>query len=54
MALLSRRLATIDVNAPLPADLGTGERGAPDTAALEALCDDLKFGPMTRRRLFSA
>ena len=54
MALLSRRLATIDVNAPLPADLGTGERGVPDATALEALCEDLRFGPMTRRRLFSA
>lgn len=54
IALLSRRLATIDVNAPLPADLGSAERGAPDPAALEALAEDLRFGPMTRRRLMSA
>lgn len=54
VALLSRRLATIDVAAPLPPDLGTAERRAPDAAALEALCEDLRFGPMTRRRLMSA
>ncbi|MFY2765478.1 5'-3' exonuclease [Arenimonas sp. MALMAid1274] len=54
IALLSRRLATIDVNAPLPADFGTAERRASDVAGLEALCEDLRFGPMTRRRLFSA
>jgi 5'-3' exonuclease len=54
IALLSRRLATIDVNAPLPADLGSAERRAPDTAALEAIAEDLRFGPMTRRRLLSA
>ncbi|MBW8312016.1 MAG: hypothetical protein K0M64_08250 [Rhizobium sp.] len=54
IALLSRRLATIDVAAPLPPGLGTAERRAPDAAALEALCEDLRFGPMTRRRLMSA
>ena len=54
MAMLSRRLATIDVNAPLPAGLGSAERRAPDAAALEALAEDLRFGPMTRRRLMSA
>jgi 5'-3' exonuclease len=54
IALLSRRLATIDVNAPLPADFGGAERRAPEVAALEALAEDLRFGPMTRRRLMSA
>lgn len=54
LALLSRRLATIDTAAPLPADLGLAERRAPDVAALEALADDLRFGPITRRRLFAA
>jgi 5'-3' exonuclease len=54
VALLSRRLATIDVAAPLPPDLGTAERRAPDAAALDALCEDLRYGPMTRRRLMSA
>ena len=53
-ALLSRRLATIDVGAPLPADLGTAERGPADAAALDALCEELRFGPMTRRRMLSA
>jgi DNA polymerase I len=54
LALLSRQLATIDVNAPLPDDFGTAERRPPDTAALETLCEALRFGPMTRRRLLSA
>jgi 5'-3' exonuclease len=54
LALLSRRLATIDVDAPLPSDLGTAERGTADAAALEALCEDLRFGPLTRRRMLSA
>lgn len=54
IALLSRRLATIDRGAPLPADFGGAERRDPDAAALEALCEDLRFGPLTRRRLLSA
>lgn len=54
IALLSRQLATIDVSAPLPPDLGDGTRRASDAAALESLCEDLRFGPMTRRRLTSA
>jgi DNA polymerase-1 len=54
IALLSRHLATIDVNAPLPPDFGTAERRPPNTTGLEAICEDLRFGPMTRRRLLSA
>lgn len=54
IALLSRRLATIDVNAPLPPDLGLADRRPADAGALDALCEDLRFGPMTRRRLVSA
>jgi len=54
IALLSRQLATIDRAAPLPGDFGGAERRAPDAAALEALCEDLRFGPLTRRRLLSA
>ena len=54
LALLSRRLATIDCCAPLPADLGHAERGAADAAAREALCEDLRFGPMTRRRMLES
>ena len=53
-ALLSRRLATIDVNAPLPADFGTAERRPANTAGLEAIYEDLRFGPLTRRRLLGA
>ena len=51
IALLSRRLATIACDAPLPGDFGSGERRSVDTAALEALYERLRFGPMTRRRL---
>ncbi|MFA6987096.1 MAG: 5'-3' exonuclease H3TH domain-containing protein [Arenimonas sp.] len=54
IALLSRRLATIACDAPLPADFGTGERRAADGSALDGLFEQLRFGPMTRRRLQSA
>ncbi|MEO7252601.1 MAG: 5'-3' exonuclease H3TH domain-containing protein, partial [Arenimonas sp.] len=54
VALLSRRLATIACDAPLPDDFGSGERQAVDSFALEALFEQLRFGPMTRRRLQSA
>lgn len=51
LALLSRRLATIACDAPLPDDLGCGERRNVDGGALEALVEQLRFGPLTRRRL---
>ena len=54
VALLSRRLATIACDAPLPEDFGSGERRATDNVALEALFEQLRFGPMTRRRLQTA
>lgn len=54
IALLSRQLATIDTGAPLPDDLGLAERRPPDPAALDELCERLRFGPLTRRRLQSA
>ena len=54
IALLSRRLATIDTGAPLPDDLGLAERRPSDAAALDELCERLRFGPLTRRRLQSA
>lgn len=54
LALLSRRLATIDCQAPLPADFGCGERGDANLPALEALLDQVRFGPLTRRRLQTA
>jgi len=53
IALLSRRLATIATDAPLPADLGLCERRDPDKSALEAICDQLRFGPLSRRRLLA-
>jgi DNA polymerase-1 len=54
VALLSRRLATIVCDAPLPEDFGSGERLRVDVEALEALSEQLRFGPLTRRRLQSA
>jgi len=51
IALLSRRLATIARDAPLPEDFGTGERRPADVAALDDLSERLRFGPITRRRL---
>jgi DNA polymerase-1 len=49
-ALLSRRLATIALDAPLAAEVGDAQRGAADRATLETLMERLKFGPITRRR----
>lgn len=54
LALLSRRLATIACDAPLPDDFGSGERRAVDADALTALIEQLRFGPLTRRRLQTA
>jgi DNA polymerase-1 len=51
MALLCRQLATIAVDAPLPADFRDGRRGAHDDVALQILFDRLRIGPMTRRRV---
>jgi 5'-3' exonuclease len=53
-ALLSRRLATIACDAPLPEDFDAGARRAVDVAALEQLQERLRFGPLTRRRLQNA
>ncbi len=54
IALLSRRLATIACDAPLPDDFISGERRPVDAAALAAMVEQLRFGPLTRRRLQSA
>jgi 5'-3' exonuclease len=51
-ALLWRRLTTIALDAPLEA--GHFERGNPDPQMLATLCEALRFGPMTRRRLHAA
>ena len=50
-ALLSRQLATIALDAPLPENFDDARRRAPDRAALDPLLDALRFGPMTRRRM---
>lgn len=49
-ALLSRRLATIATDAPLPSGLGEARRGSVDGTALRDLLEKLRVGPMTRRR----
>ena len=51
-ALLWRQLTTIALDAPLEHRDFT--RGAADAAALVSLCEDLRFGPLTRRRLQDA
>ena len=50
--LLWRQLTTIALDAPLPHD-DFGRRPA-DAVNLSALCEALRFGPMTRRRLHEA
>jgi 5'-3' exonuclease len=54
IALLSRRLATIACDAPLPADFDQARRRDIDRPALDALIEHLRFGPLTRRRLLEA
>jgi 5'-3' exonuclease len=49
-ALLCRQLTTIACDAPLGHD-GDFSRNGADPAALLALCEALRFGPLTRRRL---
>ncbi len=53
-ALLCRQLATIVCDAPLPEDFADGARQAITESALDALCEQLRIGPMTRRRLYAA
>ena len=48
-ALLWRQLTTIALDAPLSQD--AFHRGQADGAALIGLCESLRFGPLTRRRL---
>ena len=51
IALLSRSLATIATDAPLPGSLGDASRRAVDEPRIDALMDQLRMGPMTRRRV---
>lgn len=53
-ALLFRRLTTITCDIPLDDSATQFYRGNAEASALGALCDTLKFGPMTRRRLYTA
>lgn len=50
IALLSRQLATIALDAPLPPSFSDGRRRPVDMVALQPLFEQLRFGPMTRRR----
>ncbi|WP_407354240.1 5'-3' exonuclease H3TH domain-containing protein [Luteimonas sp. R10] len=53
-ALLCRQLATIALDVPLAEAMPPFLRAAADAAALLALCEALRFGPLTRRRLHAA
>jgi len=51
LALLSRQLATIALDAPLDYADGQFLRRRADAEGLLSLCEQLRFGPLTRRRL---
>lgn len=53
-ALLCRRLTTISLAAPLGDAAPAFPRAAADAEALADLCERLRFGPLTRRRLHAA
>lgn len=53
-ALLCRQLTTIALDAPLGETSLHFARGNADAAILGSLCDALRFGPMTRRRLYQS
>jgi 5'-3' exonuclease len=53
-ALLCRQLTTIALDAPLDGAAAHFVRGKGDGPSLTALCESLRFGPMTRRRLHEA
>ena len=49
-ALLSRTLSLIALDAPVPPQAEHLRWGRPDLTALDVLCEQLKFGPLTRSR----
>jgi len=51
IALLCLQLATIALDAPLPVDFTDATRRPHDDAALNQLFEQLRIGPMTRRRI---
>jgi len=53
-ALLCRQLSTIALDAPLSGAAPPFARGKADAPTLLALCEAMRFGPMTRRRLQTA
>lgn len=52
-AMLSRTLASIVLDAPVPAHPSGLARAAADARALDTLLDSLRFGPLTRKRCVS-
>ena len=50
-ALMCRRLSTIALDAPLDGAVRHFVRGGADATVLLALCEALRFGPLTRRRM---
>ncbi|MEO6364469.1 MAG: 5'-3' exonuclease H3TH domain-containing protein, partial [Luteimonas sp.] len=52
--LLYRKLSTIALDAPLPEDASPFVRNDALADLLAELCDTLRFGPLTRRRLHAA
>ncbi len=54
LALLCRQLTTIALEAPIDAHPVPLPRAPADADALAALCESLRFGPLTRRRLHAA
>ncbi|MGN6153762.1 MAG: 5'-3' exonuclease [Lysobacteraceae bacterium] len=53
-ARLFRQLTTIACDAPVGDTAPRFHRGPADAATLGTLCEHLRFGPMTRRRLYDA
>ena len=53
-ALLFRRITTIACDAPLSEAAPAFHRGGGAQADLDAVCERLRFGPLTRRRLYAA
>ena len=53
-ALLWRQLTTVALDAPLDAASADFGRGQADADMLQGLCEALRFGPLTRRRLLTA
>jgi len=51
LALLSRALTGIVLDAPVPPDMAQLARAATDVATLDLLMDQLRFGPFTRTRV---